>query len=125
MGFLIKCQPLIDTTPVPMTDSREQDKHRALHELMETEFQQLVDIIEQKQIIHEDLKIGQAKATDSITQSTRQLHRQSQELGADTLAEYFSELENSARNGQMRQASELLDNIHSEFEKVKDILSRD
>ena len=116
---------MIDTIPEPMTDSSQQDKNRALHELMETEFQQLVDIIEQKQIIHEGLKVGQGKAADSITQSTRQLHRQSQELGADTLAEYFNELENSARNGEMRQASELLENIHSEFEKVKEILSGD
>ena len=106
-----------------MTDSRQKGKNRALHELMETEFQQLVDIIEQKQIIHEDLEFGQGKTADSITQSTRQLQRHSQELGADTLAEYFNELENSARNGEIRQASELLENIHSEFEKVKDILS--
>ena len=106
-----------------MTDSRQKGKNRALHELMETEFQQLVDIIEQKQIIHEDLEFGQGKTADSITQSTRQLQRQSQELGADTLAEYFNELENSARNGEIRQARELLENIHSEFEKVKDILS--
>jgi AraC-like DNA-binding protein len=106
-----------------MTDSRQKGKNQALHELMETEFQQLVDIIEQKQILHEDLEFGQEKTADSITQSTRQLHRQSQELGADTLAEYFNELENSARNGEIRQASELLENIHSEFEKVKDILS--
>jgi len=106
-----------------MTDHEKQQKNKALHELMEDEFQQLVDVIEQKQIVHEDIKFRQASKTDPITQAAQQLQRQSQELGADTLAEYFHELENNARSGVLNEASELLDSISNEFENVKDILS--
>jgi hypothetical protein len=108
-----------------MNDSKQQDKNRTLHELMETEFQQLVDIIEQKQILHEDIEFQKKSGADPITDSARQLHRRSRELGADTLAEFFSELENNARNGALSETGDLLENIHDEFEKVKDILTKD
>lgn len=107
-----------------MSDTEQKDKNRALHELMENEFQQLVDIIEQKKIVHEDIELQDDDQPDLLTRSAHELHRQSQELGADTLAEFFNELEHSARHGDIREASELLENINSEFEKVKDILSK-
>ena len=107
-----------------MTDSEQPGKNRALHELMENEFQQLVDIIEQKQIVHEDIEFPEEpQDADPILQSARELHRQSQELGAETLAEFFYELQHNARHGALDGTDELLDSIHDEFEKVKDILS--
>lgn len=106
-----------------MTDPSEKANDKALHELMENEFQQLVDIIEQKQIVHEDLDFQAETPAAQVEHSAHRLLRQSQELGADTLAEFFTELEFSARNGGMRETRELLDNIQDEFEKVKDILS--
>ena len=109
-----------------MADSKQADEHSTLHELMETEFQQLVDIIEQKQIVHEeiDFKANTESEPDPISRSAHQLQRQSRELGADTLAEFFYELEHNARNGALDDTSELLENISDEFEKVKQILAR-
>ena len=92
---------------------------------MEDDFQKLVDIIEQKQIIHEDIELKDTNETDPITRAAQQLQKQSQELGAETLAEYFHELENNARNGALNETSELLHNIQDEFVNVKDILSND
>lgn len=108
-----------------MTDSKQPDEHSTLHELMETEFQQLVDIIEQKQIVHEDIEFttDAGSEPDPVSRSAHHLQRQSKELGADTLAEYFYELEHSARNGELDDSSELLENISDEFEKVKQILT--
>lgn len=107
-----------------MTESDQHDKSQALHELMENEFQQLVDIIEQKQIVHENIEFSKEPPDpEPIMQSARQLHRQSRELGADTLAEFFYELESNARHGVLDETDELLTSIHDEFEKVKDILS--
>jgi len=108
-----------------MTDTNQQHKNKALHELMEGEFQQLVDIIEQKQIIHEDIKLRPPTESDPIAHAAQQLHKKSQELGADTLTEFFNELENSARDGLLDETSELLKNIQGEFENVKHILSDD
>ena len=108
-----------------MTASEDPRKNKALHELMEDDFQQLVDIIEQKQIVHEDIDLTQTTEADPITQAAQQLHQQSQELGAETLAEYFHELENSSRNGVLDETGELLNNIQDEFENVKNILSDD
>jgi len=108
-----------------MADNNGPEKHRALHELMEQEFQQLVDIIEQKQIVHEDVAITDTPEEDPISQAAQQLQQQSQELGAETLAEYFYELENNARSGGLDATGELLQNIQDEFENVKDILSDD
>ena len=108
-----------------MADSDEPQKHRALHELMEQEFQQLVDIIEQKQIVHEEVALTEPTEKDPISQAAQQLQQQSQELGAETLAEFFYELENSARSGGLDTSDELLQNIQNEFENVKDILSDD
>ena len=108
-----------------MGNSKQTDQNCALHELMETEFQQLVDIIEQKQIVHEDIEYSQTTASDPdpVSSSALRLQRQSRELGADTLAEYFYELENNARNGALDEAGELLEDISDEFEKVKKILA--
>ena len=92
---------------------------------MEDDFQKLVDIIEQKQIIHEDIELNVTDEPDPITRAAQQLQKQSQELGAETLAEYFHELENNARNGALNETSELLHNIQDEFINVKDILSDD
>jgi len=108
-----------------MADNNGPQKHRALHELMEQEFQQLVDIIEQKQIVHEELTLTEPAEEDPISQAAQQLQQQSQELGAETLAEYFYELENNARSGGLDATGELLQNIQDEFENVKDILSDD
>ncbi len=106
-----------------MADNDEPEKHRALHELMEQEFQQLVDIIEQKQIVHEGLDFTETPEEDPISQAAQQLHQQSQELGAETLAEFFYELENNARSGGLDTTGKLLENIQDEFQNVKDILS--
>ena len=108
-----------------MTEAQQPDKHKALHELMEDEFQELVDIIEQKQIIHEDIELKQETGVDPIARAAQQLQQQSQELGADTLAEYFHELEKSSRNGILSETGELLNNIQDEFVNVKNILSED
>jgi len=108
-----------------MSNWKEPTENKALHELMEDDFQQLVDIIEQKQIIHEDIELKDSTGPDPITRAAQQLQRQSQELGAETLAEYFHELENNARNGVLNETSELLHNIQDEFVKVNDILSDD
>ena len=108
-----------------MTAPEQKDKNKALHELMEDEFQELVDIIEQKQIIHEDIELGQTVESDPITEAAQQLQQQSQELGADTLAEYFHELEKSSRNGILSETGELLNNIQDEFVNVKNLLSDD
>lgn len=110
-----------------MAKSKQVDQHTSLHELMETEFQQLVDIIEQKQILHEDIDFSANAESepDPISRSAHQLQRRSRELGADTLAEFFHELEHNARNGALDDTSELLENISDEFEKVKQILARE
>jgi hypothetical protein len=108
-----------------MTDRPEPEKNKALHELMEEEFQQLVDVIEQKQIVHEEVSFRQDDEADPITRAAQQLQQQSQELGAETLAEFFYELEHSARSGVLDSTSELLDQIHGEFENVRDILADD
>jgi len=108
-----------------MTEPKQMHTGKTLHELMEDDFQKLVDIIEEKQIIHEDIQLTEAAEADPITQAAQQLQKQSQELGAETLAEYFHELENNARNGALNETSELLHNIQGEFENVKDILSDD
>lgn len=106
-----------------MTDTKHSPADKTLHELMEGDFQKLVDFIEQKQIIHEDIQLQQTANSDAITQAAQQLQRQSQELGADTLAAYFHELENSARSNTLKQNSELLRDIQSEFISIKNILS--
>ncbi|MCW8964318.1 MAG: hypothetical protein OQL16_11030 [Gammaproteobacteria bacterium] len=108
-----------------MTKPKQIHMGKTLHELMEDDFQKLVDIIEQKQIIHEDIQLTETAEADPITQAAQQLQRQSQELGADTLAEYFHELEVNARNGALKETSELLHHIQDEFENVKDILADD
>ena len=123
--FIVKVNQANDHRISTMTASQDPQKNKALHELMEDEFQQLVDIIEQKQIVHEDIDLKQATKVDPITQAAQQLHQKSQELGAETLAEYFHELESSSRNGILDESTELLKNIQDEFKNVKNILSED
>lgn len=108
-----------------MTDETKTGKNKALHQLMEDEFQQLVDIIEQKKIIHEDIELQPADDDDPILGATAKLRGQSEELGAESLAEFFYILEDDARNGNLAGATELLQNISDEFESVKKILEQD
>jgi Cu2+-containing amine oxidase len=121
--FIVKVNQANDHRISTMTASQDPQKNKALHELMEDEFQQLVDIIEQKQIVHEDIDLGQVIKKDPITQAAQQLHQQSQELGAETLAEFFHELESSSRNGILDESAELLNNIQEEFKNVRNILT--
>ena len=123
--LMVKVNPANDHRVSTMTASQDPQKNKALHELMEDEFQRLVDIIEQKQIVHEDINLGQIIEEDPIAQAAQQLHQKSQELGAETLAEYFHELESRSRNGVLDKTGELLNNIQGEFENVKSILSDD
>lgn len=108
-----------------MPDTENSLKDKALHQLMEDEFQQLVDIIEQKKMVHEDIDLNPPPESDPILDSTLRLQGQSEELGADTLAEFFHALEGSARNGKLSESTELLQNISTEFESVKKILDKD
>jgi len=108
-----------------MSDDKDPLKDKALHQLMEDEFQQLVDIIEQKKIVHEDIDLTRTPADDPILEVAMRLHDQSEELGAETLAEFFYALEGSTRNGDLHETAELLKNISDEFESVKKILDGD
>lgn len=110
-----------------MSDHERHNKDKALHQLIEDEFQQLVDIIEQKQIVHEDIELQpqnhETILVDPIQQAANRLQQHSRALGADTLAKYFHELEHSAQDGSLLEDGELLRSINDEFKSVKDILS--
>lgn len=108
-----------------MSDDKNQRKNKALHQLMEDEFQQLVDIIEQKKIIHEDIVLKQEPENDPILDAAVRLQERSEELGAETLAEFFYVLEGSTRGGSLKETAKLLQNIRDEFESVKRILDKD
>ncbi len=113
-----------------MTHSKPENENKALHDLIEDELQRLIDIIEQKQILHESIHIdyGQnetspEKLTNPMEAAAKRLKQHSQTLGAETLAEYFQELQYSAQKDDLSNQDELLRNISDEFEKVKAILS--
>lgn len=113
-----------------MIDSRLENEGKALHDLIENEFQQLIDIIEQKRISHEDINIAcnQRKTSpeelsDPLEIAAKRLKQHSRALGAETLAEYFQELENSTQKGNLSNRDELLRSISDEFEHVKAILA--
>lgn len=111
-----------------------ETKDKALHVLIEDEFQNLLDIIEQKQILHEDIPALKPAsdeqteipaANDPIEDAAQRLQQHSRALGADTLAEYFHELEGQARSGTLQYDEDLLKSITDEFAGVKDILKED
>ncbi len=113
-----------------MTDSKPENKSKALHELIGDDFRRLIDVIEQKQIVHEsintDHKAGETSSEEPVEplQSTaRRLKQHSLECGAETLAEYFQELESSVKKGELAGQDELIHSIRDEFEKVRAILS--
>lgn len=113
-----------------MPDSKFQSTRKNLHNILEDEFQQLVDIIEQKQILHESIEILESPASPpewssqkKIELAANTLTQHSRALGAETLAEYFHALENDARAGNTQQNKELLQTISQEFEKMRNILS--
>jgi len=110
---------------IPMPDDTNPQTDKALHQLMEDEFQRLVDIIEQKRILHEDLDLQPVDEDDPILEAAVKLQNRSEELGAETLAEFFSALEDSTRSGDLEETAELLQNITEEFESVKQILDAD
>ncbi len=116
-----------------MTNDKADPENKALHDLLEDEFQQLIDFIEQKQIIHETISIAKDDASkpensesdytsDSIQDVAKRLQQHSKALGADTLTEYFEALETSMSNGNSNMDDELLEDIRNEFVSVKDIL---
>ncbi len=113
-----------------MTDSRLKNKSKTLHDLIENEFRQLIDVIEQKQISHENINTAykQNKASpeeeiEPLEIAAKRLKQHSHALGAETLAEYFQELESSMQKGNLSTRDELLRSISDEFENVKAILS--
>jgi hypothetical protein len=105
-----------------MTDHEKQNKNKALHQLMEDEFQQLVDIIEEKKIIHESISLTESPDSDPFLGVAVRLQEQSEELGAESLAEFFYTLEGSARSGDLKETAELIQDIKNEFESVKRLL---
>ena len=111
-----------------MMKSKPENENKALHDLIEYELQQLIDAIEQKQIVHEDIHAvyeqnSPGQPAESLEVSAKRLKQHSRALGAETLAEYFQELESSVRKGDLSNQDKLLRSIGDEFENVKAILS--
>ncbi len=113
-----------------MTDSKPENKSKALHDLIGDDFRQLIDVIEQKQIVHESINTGRKadetsfeEPVESLQSTARRLKQHSLACGAETLAEYFQELEGSIQKGKLSGQDELIHSIRDEFEKVREILS--
>lgn len=104
-----------------MSDISEKRK-KELHHLLEGDFQHLVDVIEQKTIVHEPISF--AADDEKVIQNTAErLQHNSRELGAETLVEFFDQLKNRAENEEIQKDDELLANINTEIENIQKLLS--
>lgn len=113
-----------------MSEKKLHRENRSLQELLSEDFEQLVDFIEQKQILHEAINFNSQEITeqtpeqaDPLEAAARRMEQHSRAMGAESLADYLKELESQARQGEVDDL-ELLKSINDEFEKVKDILDK-
>ena len=107
-------------------------QNKELHEIIENDFNRLIDIIEQKQLIHEPVDLPPPQHTaqhtpptsdlDAIDDTLNRLKQYSQALNASTLTEYFAQIQDTTKHKTPVINNDLLNDIRGEFERLKSIL---